>query len=221
MLKKLSSIATIAVICVLFLAGCNNKKDNNKEVKVSESSVTKKSSISASSSKSSASSVSNSSESSQSSSSTEASSSSTDSSESAAVNQVAPYAVDVTQFSSPATFNLRGVNVPPSITLQNNGGTTVTFASRQSNSGDQFAAQVDTIPTKEIRVFSQDGSGIRTVKVNTQITLTQHLSGTGGQDQNNVMYLINNKNGGLSLITPNYAGNVEPDQMDVMLEAVQ
>ena len=220
MLKKLSSIATIAVICVLFLAGCNNKKDN-KEVKVSESSVTKKSSISASSSKSSASSVSNSSESSQSSSSTEASSSSTDSSESAAVNQAAPYAVDVTQFSSPATFNLRGVNVPPSITLQNNGGTTVTFASRQSNSGDQFAAQVDTIPTKEIRVFSQDGSGIRTVKVNTQITLTQHLSGTGGQDQNNVMYLINNKNGELSLITPNYAGNVEPDQMDVMLEAVQ
>ena len=72
-----------------------------------------------------------------------------------------------------------------------------------------------------LRVFSQDGSGIRTVKVNTQITLTQHLSGTGGQDQNNVMYLINNKNGGLSLITPNYAGNVEPDQMDVMLEAVQ
>ena len=35
------------------------------------------------------------------------------------------------------------------------------------------------------------------------------------------MYLINNKNGGLSLLTPNYAGNVEPGQTDVMLEAVQ
>jgi hypothetical protein len=65
------------------------------------------------------------------SSSAESSSSSTNSSESAPVNNVAPYAVDMTQISNPATFNLRGVNVPPSITLQNNGGTIVTFASRQ------------------------------------------------------------------------------------------
>lgn len=229
MLKKISSIATIAAICVLFLAGCTNKKENSKETKVTESTIAKKSStsttennISTSTSNSSTSSTSSdSSESSQNSSSTEPSSSSTNSSESEPVNNAAPYAVDMTQISNSATFNLRGVNVPPSITLQNNGGTTISFASRQSNSGDQFAAQVVTIPTKEIRIFSHDGSGIRTVKVNTQITLTEHLVGNGMQAQGNVMYLINNKNGGLSLITPNYAGNVDPDQMDVMLEAVQ
>lgn len=232
MLKKMSGIVLLARICMLFLTGCNNKKETAKETKSSETTLTKQSSTSTSKNNNSVKNIesttssissanSESVESSQSSSSAESSSSSTNSSESAPVNNVAPYAVDMTQISNPATFNLRGVNVPPSITLQNNGGTIVTFASRQSNSGDQFAAQVATIPTKEIRVFSNDGSGIRTVKVNTQITLTEHLVGNGMQAQGNMMYLINNKNGRLSLITPNYAGNVDPDQMDVMLEAVQ
>lgn len=204
------------------------KKDNARAVHIDDSKTTEKTNVNAvennSSSKNSETSMStstnNSLESSQSSSSSTKSSNTNNTPESQTTENMTPFAVDMTQFSSPATFNLYGVNVPPSITVENNGGTIV-FNGRDSNTGDEFAAQVVTIPTKEIRVFSQDGSGIRTVKANTQITLTQHLSGTGGQDRNNVMYLINNKNGGLSLLTPNYAGNVEAGQMDVMLEAVQ
>lgn len=191
MSKKYPSIAAIVLLFLLFLTGCSDKKDNARAVHIDESKTTEKTSIST-----------------------------TDTSESQATENMAPFAVDTTQFSNPATFNLHGVNVPRSITVENNGGTIV-FKGRALNTEDVFAAQVTTIPTKEIRVSSQDGSGIRTVKANTQITLTQHLSGTGGQDRNNVMYLINNKNGGLSLLTPNYAGNVEPGQTDVMLEAVQ
>ena len=232
MLKKMSGIVLLAMICMLFLTGCNNKNETAKETKPSETTHTKQSSTSISknnnsiknaesTTSSSSSANSESVESSQSSSSAESSSSSTNSSESVPVNNVAPYAVDMTQIGNPATFTLSGVNVPPTIILENNGSMTLTFPASNPNYSNQFAAQVTTIPTKEIRIFSNDGSGIRTVKVNTQITLTEHLVGNGMQAQGNMMYLINNKNGGLSLITPNYAGNVDPDQMDVMLEAVQ
>lgn len=232
MLKKMSGIVLLAIICMLFLAGCNNKKETTKETKSSESSVTKSTSTSRSknniSSKnaetttSSTSSVSSDSiEAAGSTNHMETSVSSSESSESPAFNQAAPYAVDVTQLSYPVTFNLGGANVPRTIILENNGEMTLNFPASNSTYSNQFAAQADTIPTKEIRISSHDGSGIRTVKVNTQITLTKHLVGNGMQSQSNVMYLINNRNGGLSLITPNYAGNVGPDQMDVMLEAVQ
>lgn len=202
MREKLSSIAIVATFCVLLLAGCSNNNDSTNDGKNTESKTTEKSSVSTNNSST-------------------PTSDSSSSLSTASSEGKAPYAVDIAQFSSPATFKIDGVNVPPSITLENNDGTTVTFNDRNSNSVDQFAAQVDTIPTKEIRVFSHDGHAIRTVKVNTQITLTDHLSGNGGQDRNNVMYLITNKNGGFSLITPNYAGNVEESQRDVMLEAVQ
>ena len=228
MSRKYPLTATAMLLCLLFLTGCSNKKDNARAVHIDASKTTETTSVSTiennSRSKNSETSMStftsDSAESSQSSSSSVISSSTSDTTESQAAENTAPFAVDTTQFSNPATFNLHGVNVPSSITVENNGGTII-FNGRGSNTDDVFAAQVTTIPTKEIRVSSQDGSGIRTVKANTQITLTQHLSGTGGQGRNNVMYLINNKNGGLSLLPPNYAGNVEPSQMDVMLEAVQ
>ena len=36
-----------------------------------------------------------------------------------------------------------------------------------------------------------------------------------------VLYTYSTKNGSISLITPNYAGNVTDDQKDVMLEVIQ
>ncbi|EGO5041961.1 hypothetical protein H4N13_002922, partial [Enterococcus faecalis] len=72
---------------------------------------------------------------------------------------------------------------------------------------------VNTVPTKEIRVFSNNkiGSGIRTVKVNTEIIC----------DNQEKMYLFKNKEGSISLATENHVGNVSEDQLDVMMENLQ
>ena len=105
------------------------------------------------------------------------------------------------------------MNVPPAITIATNKTTTtVTFDATKN----QYEANVTTIPTKEIRVFSHTDNSIRTVKVNTQLTLAKG----SGQYLNDTLYLIANNQGGLSLLTPNYAGNVPQEQQDVMLEAV-
>lgn len=236
MFKKVSSITFVAAASLLLLAGCSDNNNNKSNAKESQSSIAKKSSSettenNSSSSKSTSMSTSETSISntttSQSSSSVDSSSSTTTSTETetAPANPAAPYAVDMGQFTTPAVFTIGGANVPSSITLANNGTTTVSFGTRSLNNtatpDDQYAAQVDNIPTKEVRVFSHDGGAVRTVKINTQLTLTNHLSSNGGQHLNNIMYVIVNKNGGFSLITPNYAGNVPQDQMDVLLEAVQ
>ncbi|EGO6132560.1 hypothetical protein G9L32_002753, partial [Enterococcus faecalis] len=63
------------------------------------------------------------------------------------------------------------------------------------------------------RVFSNNkiGSGIRTVKVNTEIIC----------DNQEKMYLFKNKEGSISLATENHVGNVSEDQLDVMMENLQ
>lgn len=57
--------------------------------------------------------------------------------------------------------------------------------------------------------------------MNTQISIGKILGGTQDRkDYHGTMYLFYNHDGGLSLATPNYAGNVPADQMDVMQEVL-
>lgn len=130
-----------------------------------------------------------------------------------------PYAVDLADWGSVMDFHLSGVNVPEVITLDaaNN---TLTLTSKNGSNDVAYSVSSTTIPTQAVRVFSHVGNAVRTVKVNTQIVINNQLSGSPRLGNSGPMYLFVNNNGGLSLITPNFAGNVEPDQSDVMLEAV-
>jgi archaellum component FlaG (FlaF/FlaG flagellin family) len=139
-----------------------------------------------------------------------------------------PYAVNIAKLGETATFNFKGVNVPTSVTLQQTDtGVTVTFYVKPASSDaleskNVFSGEVQDVPTKEIRIFSADGSGVRTVKVNTEIKLNSLIMAEGNaRVESGSLYLFNNKNGGVSLVTPNYAGNVLDDQKDVMLEVLQ
>lgn len=129
------------------------------------------------------------------------------------------YSVDLSQYQSPLTFYYRGVNVPDSVTINDSTSSSVTFVFGNYTSSSYKADKAE-IPTKEIRVFSASNNSIRTVKVNTQINLTGKLS-NDNRDMRGPLYLFHNNQGGISLVTPNYAGNVGPDQRDVMLEVVQ
>lgn len=127
-----------------------------------------------------------------------------------------PYAVDLSQYGPSLTFYFHGVNVPDAVTIQNTSPLIISIDDSAS-----YEAQVDTIATKEIRIFSANDNGIRTVKVNTQLTFAKGITSNGNPDFSHNLYLFTNKEGGLSLITPNYAGNVSDDQRDVMLEVLQ
>lgn len=209
--KKSFTLVVISALSLVVFAGCGTEKENTSQSAESSVSTTvSESATSTSSTKASqsaenqvATTVSSSQNATQATSTTEASS-----------NEM-PYRVDLTEVTFPITFSLKGVNVPPSITLESNEAMTVSFPA-QSGETDQYEVQVNNIPTKEIRVFSNEGNAIRTVKANTELVLVE---GTG-RHLNETMYLIVNQNGGYSLLTPNYAGNVSPDQTDVMLEAV-
>lgn len=235
MIRKFVSITLLASLGLFLLTGCGDSKNNevSESSKLSNSVSTASSSSSQNSSTSDSSPASSASTESAASSETQATDSNasevttatesgqTEASAEPAVDPAYPYAVDVTRFNAPTTFNLNGVNVPPAIRVENQGGLLVSFVDRRDPAapGDQYSAQAVTIPTREIRISSHDGSGIRTVKVNTQLILTSRLSGRGADHTNETLYVLTNRNGGLSLITPNYAGNVEEADRDVLLEA--
>lgn len=132
-----------------------------------------------------------------------------------------PYAVDPKQFNTPTTFQFRGANVPASVTLENNNGqVTMTSTPKSGGEATVYTASIETIPTTTIRIYSYAGNAVRTVKVNTKINLLNKLSSANTPDEYGPLYVFENSNGGLSLITPNYAGNIYVDQTDIMLEAV-
>lgn len=212
MFKKILALTAITSLTLFMLAGCTSGKNNKKSDSTFSMSSTKNNDSTESSQV-----VTSSSTKTQTQSSTQqtaVASTNTSSSETVEANDnAASYGVDVTQFATPVTFNLKGMNVPPAITIATNKTTTtVTFDATKN----QYEANVTTIPTKEIRVFSHADNSIRTVKVNTQLTLAKG----SGQYLNDTLYLIANNQGGLSLLTPNYAGNVANEQQDVMLEAI-
>ena len=185
------------VILVIFLTGCSSQKAN--EPKKQENSTNHTTSIKSS---------------------TNHYSSSTET----------PYAVDLSSLNNPLVFNFKGMNVPTSITLENlNSTPTATFRTKLFGAENgqvkeainKYELSINTIPTKEIRIFSAADNSIRTVKVNTELILGTNISSNDEQNRSGTLYLFNNKNGSISLITPNYAGNVTDDQKDVMLEAIQ
>ena len=128
--------------------------------------------------------------------------------------------VSAEEFGGYATFYFSGMNVPDSININTNTNE-VTFNADTSQEAVYNLSMQDG-PVKTVRVFSANTNEIRTVRVSTTLSIGVQISGaTNTNNQSGNLYLFHNKHGGLSLATPNYAGNVSEDQMDVMLEVLQ
>ncbi|PLW61194.1 hypothetical protein [Lactococcus lactis] len=142
------------------------------------------------------------------------------SSESASNVSTVPYGVSLVSENFPLTFYYKGFNVPESVTINDASIASVTILS-QNGKSTTYKTSVTTIPTKQIRIFSAGihTNQIRPVKVNTQINLLQNQPSSYTFE--GPMYLFYNNQGGISLVTPNYAGNVSDNERDVMLEVVQ
>lgn len=211
-------IGTLTLVSVGLLTGCNNEKDTSQstsELSQSHVSTESKQSTTMQTTESSSLASTSTSETSTTSQQSTDHSDATQTTASSASNEF-PYAVDLSQYGPSLTFYFHGVNVPDAVTIQNTSPLIISIDDSAS-----YEAQVDTIATKEIRIFSANDNGIRTVKVNTQLTFAKGITSNGNPDFSHNLYLFTNKEGGLSLITPNYAGNVSDDQRDVMLEVLQ
>lgn len=218
MKKTISLIGTLTLVSVGLLTGCNNEKDTSQstsELSQSHVSTESKQSTTMQATESSSLASTSTSETSTTSQQSTDHSDATQTTASSASNEF-PYAVDLSQYGPSLTFYFHGVNVPDAVTIQNTSPLIISIDDSAS-----YEAQVDTIATKEIRIFSANDNGIRTVKVNTQLTFAKGITSNGNPDFSHNLYLFTNKEGGLSLITPNYAGNVSDDQRDVMLEVLQ
>lgn len=129
-----------------------------------------------------------------------------------------PYSVMLSPSVVPITFHFKGINVPDSVVINDSNVSSVTVYSKDGTS-KTYNATTSTIATKQIRLFSAQNNQVRTIKVNTQITLN-----TSTPDQltnSGPLYLFYNSQGGISLATPNYAGNVSDNERDIMLEVIQ
>ncbi len=218
MKKTISLIGTLTLVSVGLLTGCNNEKDtaqSTSELSQSHVSTVSKQSTTMQTTESSSLASTSTSETSTTSQQSTDHSDATQTTASSVSNEF-PYAVDLSQYGPSLTFYFHGVNVPDAVTIQNTSPLIISIDDSAS-----YEAQVDTIATKEIRIFSANDNGIRTVKVNTQLTFAKGITSNGNPDFSHNLYLFTNKEGGLSLITPNYAGNVSDDQRDVMLEVLQ
>jgi len=218
MKKTISLIGTLTLVSVGLLTGCNNEKDtaqSTSELSQSHVSTENKQSTTMQTTENSSLASTSTSETSTTSQQSTDHSDTMQTTASSASNEF-PYAVDLSQYGPSLTFYFHGVNVPDAVTIQNTSPLIILIDDSAS-----YEAQVDTIATKEIRIFSANDNGIRTVKVNTQLTFAKGITSNGNPDFSHNLYLFTNKEGGLSLITPNYAGNVSDDQRDVMLEVLQ
>ncbi|MDO0893564.1 hypothetical protein Q1X24_01685 [Enterococcus sp. B1E4] len=218
MKKTISLIGTLTLVSVGLLTGCNNEKDtaqSTSELSQSHVSTESKQSTTMQTTESSSLASTSTSETSTTSQQSTDHSDATQTTASSVSNEF-PYAVDLSQYGPSLTFYFHGVNVPDAVTIKNTSPLIISIGDSAS-----YEAQVDTIATKEIRIFSANDNGIRTVKVNTQLTFAKGITSNGNPDFSHNLYLFTNKEGGLSLITPNYAGNVSDDQRDVMLEVLQ
>lgn len=85
----------------------------------------------------------------------EVSSTSQTSANKTAVTNEFPYAVDPERFNTPITFQFRGMNVPASVTLENDGQTTIMISTPKSGGeATVYTASIETIPTQSIRIYS-------------------------------------------------------------------
>ncbi|MCB8532152.1 hypothetical protein KMA59_14580, partial [Enterococcus faecalis] len=173
----------VCVILVIFLTGCSSQKANEpkKQENSTNHTTSMKSSTNHYSSSTETSSNNKLKETSESASTTQASSKSknevsTNVEETNSL-EATPYAVDLSSLNNPLVFNFKGMNVPTSITLENlNSTPTATFRTKLFGAENgqvkeainKYELSINTIPTKEIRIFSAADNGIRTVKVNTE-----------------------------------------------------
>lgn len=140
--------------------------------------------------------------------------------ETASTEQQTIDTVSSSEFGGYATFYFNGMNVPDSININTNTNQ-ITFNANNSNEAI-YNLTMQNVPVRTIRIFSANTNDIRTVNVSTLLSVGVQISGTANSnDQSGDLYLFHNKHGGLSLATPNYAGNVPEDQTDVMLEVLQ
>lgn len=128
-----------------------------------------------------------------------------------------PYGVDFAEIGEYVTFGLETVNAPTQIDLDLvNGQLTTSFEGEMVNT---YSVVFDYIETTPIRAFSQANPGeIKDVQVNSLITVNELLEGDRDEVVGQSFYLYYNDEGGISLATPNFAGNVEEADRDVMLE---
>lgn len=128
-----------------------------------------------------------------------------------------PYGVDNLDLGEMASFGLDSVNAPTHIDVDIVDGLLST--SYDGELVNTYGVTFDYIPTIPIRVFSQSNPGeIKEVQVNSRITVNEIREGDRTEVVGQVFYVYYNDEGGISLATPNFAGNVEEEDMDVMLE---
>lgn len=133
-------------------------------------------------------------------------------------DNIYPYAVDIDELPDHLSFYLDGVNNPNLIELWLDEQIVelkyLDYSTKECLRVVTFNMEMDYIPTLEKRVFDYERINTRNVKVNTRIKLDAKESSTNKDE----FYLFINRNGNISLMTPNFAGNVTNDYMDVMLE---
>lgn len=132
------------------------------------------------------------------------------------------YEVSLDRIKAVDVFTRNGMNIPQMIELSfkeaPQGIAAFIIKGSERDSVTSYELSYQLIATKTIRVFSAETNEIRTVHVNTELVMGELLSGDQGRDMSGNLYVFVNKSGSLSLATPNYAGNVEEKDADVMLE---
>lgn len=140
-----------------------------------------------------------------------------------------PYQVPVSELHNKTFSYNQSINLPTSVTLnfQNEMiGTAEFLTILPDGTSDTtiFEMTYLLIPTQTKRAFDNSGSlGIKTVHVNTELVFGQIIRDDFGREEQlsmyDSLYLYYNKEGGLSLLTPNYAGNVPTEkELDIMIE---
>lgn len=137
-------------------------------------------------------------------------------------NKGYPYEVSLDEIKAVGGFTRNGMNIPQTVELffeeDTRGKASFVNKGPERDSVTSYEIFYQLTSTKAIRIFSAETNEIRTVRVNTELVLGDLLSGSQRRDMSGNLYVFVNKNGSLSLATPNYAGNVDEKDMDVMLE---
>lgn len=140
-----------------------------------------------------------------------------------------PYAVPVSALGDRTFYYSSSVNTPNSVKIDfqgENTGTAEFLFERADGTNDItiFSVTYQSIPTTDKRVFI-DGSveNLKSVKVNTEIVfgdvIRDDFNRASDYSSYDSMYVFYNGDGGVSLLTPNYAGNVPTEgDKDIMIE---
>lgn len=130
-----------------------------------------------------------------------------------------PRAIDQEDMQGVLNYHKQGFNVPNYVSIDFNSKQISYRTNNPTIPAAVYKFTVSNIPLKTVSVFMNDRPGVtRGAELNTKITPTTHISGNKSPDMYYPMYLYYNENGKISLVTPNYAGNVPDYQKDVMLE---